>query len=162
MSNTMTKSSPAKVASRKARTAKPSSKRTRKSKTAPKVVAEKVRGAHRPATRKVSADRLRDTWNTTEMVDQFPGTQVPKTFRVLAERNEANARELYGGSKNTLQAVLDSWNRRFIDLAERNMNTSFDLAMGLVGARNLAEVIELQATYWQKLLGDVPSERRAR
>lgn len=157
----MTKSSPAKVASRKARTAKPSSKRTRKSKTAPKVVAEKVRRAHRPATRKVSADGLRDTWNTTELADQFPGTQGPKTFRVRAQRNVAHRRDLYEGS-NTLQAVLESWNRRFIDLAERNMNTSFDLAMGLVGARNLAEVMDLQATYWQKLLGDVSWERRAR
>jgi hypothetical protein len=36
-------------------------------------------------------------------------------------------------------------NRRFIDLAERNSNTGFDLATGLAGARNLAEVMELQA-----------------
>jgi hypothetical protein len=52
-------------------------------------------------------------------------------------------------------------NRRFIDLAERNMNTGFDFAMGLAGARNLTEVMELQATYWRKLLGDLQAERRA-
>ena len=153
---------------------KPTLKRTRKNKTAPKVVAEKVRGAYRATARKVFADGVRDTWNPTALLEQFPGTQVPNSFRVLAEQNVANTRELYEGSKNTLQAVLESWqksfgaagqgaaalNRRFIDLAERNLNTGFDLAMGLAGARNLAEVMELQATYWHKLLGDWQSERR--
>ena len=99
---------------------------------------------------------------------------MPNTFRVVAERNVAHARELYEGSKNTLQAVLESWqksfgaagqgaaalNRRFIDLAERNINTGFDLATGLAGARNLAEVMELQATYWHKLLGEFRTLRQ--
>ena len=79
----------------------------------------------------------------------FPAADCPDTFRVLAERNVAQTRELYEGSKNTLQAVLESWqksfgaagqgaaalNRRFIDLTERNINTGFDLATGLAGAR---------------------------
>ena len=130
---------------------------------------------HKPAA-KVAAEMVRDTHRkTTALVEQFPVTQVPDTFRVLAERNVAHTRELYEGSKNTLQAVLESWqksfgaagqgaaalNRRFTDLTERNMNTGFDLAMGLAGARNFAEVMELQATYWHKLLGDLHSERRA-
>jgi hypothetical protein len=113
--------------------------------------------------------------NSTALFAQFPGTQVPNTFTVVAERNAAYARELYEGSKNTLQGVLESWqksfgaagqsamavNRRFIDLAERNMNTGLEFAMGLAAARNLHEVMELQATYWQKLLGDLQPERRA-
>ena len=174
----MTKSSPRKVSSRKARTAtpKPTSKRTRKNKTAPKVVAEQMRSAYRATARKVSVAGVRDIRNSTALFEQFPGTQVPNTFRVVAERNVAHARELYEGSKNTLQAVLASWqksfgaagqgaaalNRRFIDLAERNINTGFDFAMGLAGARNVTEVMELQATYWQKLLGDLQAERGAR
>jgi hypothetical protein len=173
----MTKQSPRKVSSRKARTAtpKPTSKRTRKNKTAPKVVAEQVRSAYRATARKVSAAGVRDIRNSTALFEQFPGTQVPNTFRVVAETNVAHARELYQGSKNTLQAVVESWqksfgavgqgaaalNRRFIDLAERNMNSGFDFATGLVGARNLTEVMELQATYWQKLLGDLHAKRRA-
>ena len=171
----MTKSP--KVSPRKARiaTPKPSSKRTRKNKPAPKVVAEKVRGAYRATARKVSAEGVRDVWNTA-LLEQFPGTQVPNTFRVLAERNVAHTRELYEGSKNTLQAVLESWqksfgaagqgaavlNRRFIDLAERNINTGFDLATGLAGARNLAEVMELQAAYWSKLFGELQAHQRGR
>ena len=84
--------------------------------------------------------------------------------------------ELYEGSKNTLQAVLESWqksfgaagqgaaalNRRFIDLAERNINTGFDLATGLAGARNLAEVMELQAAYWRKLFGELRPHQAGR
>ena len=108
--------------------------------------------------------------------DPFRRSQVPDTFRVLAERNVAQVRELYEGSKNTLQAVLESWhksfgaagqgvaalNRRFIDRAERNINTGFDLATGLAGARNPAEVMELQAAYWSKLLGEFRPHQAAR
>ena len=172
----MTKSSAPKVASRKARTAKPklTSKRTGKAgdkrhKSAPKVVAEKVRGAYRAIAPKVSAEGDRNAWNTTALFEQFPGTEVPETFRVLAERNVAHTRELYEGSKNTLQAVLESWqksfgaagqgtaalNRRFVDLAERNINTGFDLATRLAGAKTLAEVMGLQAAYWRKLFGEL-------
>ena len=110
----MTKSSPRKVSSRKARTATPKpSKWTRKNKTAPKVVAEQVRSAYRATARKVSAAGVRDMRNSTTLFEQFPGTQVPNTFRVVAERNVAHARELYEGSKNTLQAVLESWQKSF-------------------------------------------------
>jgi len=172
----MTKSSTPKGASRKARTAKSSSKRTRKNKTAPKVVAEDVRGAYRATARKVSAETIRDTWNATALLEQFPGTQVPNTFRALAEQNVAHTRELYEGSKNTLQAVLESWqksfgaagqgaatlSRRFIDLAERNINTGFDLATGLAGARDFGEVMELHATYWRKLLGELRAHQGGR
>ena len=167
----MTKSSSPKGASRQARTAKSSSKRTRKNKTAPKVVAENV-----STVRKVSAEKVRDTLNATALLDQLPGTQVPNTFLALAEQNVAHTRELYEGSKNTLQALMESWqksfgaagqgaatlNRRFIDLAERNINTGFDLATGLAGARNLAEVMELQATYWRKLFGELQAHQRGR
>ena len=166
----MSKSSPPKLGSAKRRTATPklTSKRTRKNKTAPKVVAENVRGAYRATARKVSPDRVRDTWNPTALLEQSPSTQVPNTFRALAEQNVAHTRELYEGSKNTLQAVLESWqksfgaagegvaalNRRFIDLAERNINTGFDLATGLAGARNMAEIMELQSAYWRTVLGE--------
>jgi hypothetical protein len=131
---------------------------------------------HKPAA-KVAAEMVRDTHRkTTALFEQFPVTQVPDTFRVLAERNVAHTREVYEGSKNTLQAVLESWqksfgaagqgaavlNRRFIDLAERNINTGFDLATGLAGARNLTEVMELQAAYWRKLFGGLQAHQGGR
>ena len=149
----------------------------RKTRDANRKTASKGRGRagnkhHKPAAI-IAAERVRDTHRTTTaLFERFPGTQVPDTFRVLAERNVAHTRELYEGSKNTLQAVLESWqksfgaagqgaavlNRRFIDLAERNINTGFDLATGLAGARDFGEVMELQATYWRKLLGELRVE----
>jgi hypothetical protein len=72
--------------------------------------------------------------------------------------------------------VLESWqklfgaagqsamslNREFFGIAKRNINTSFDLASSLAGAKNLADVMQLQATYWRKLFGNVlvPTEER--
>jgi len=123
---------------------------------------------HRKPAAKVAAEMLRDTRRkTAAQFEQFRGPHVPDTFRVLAESNLAQTRELYERSKNTFQAVLESWqksfgaagqgaaalNRRFVDLAERNINTGFDLATGLAGARNLAEVMELHSAYWRKLFG---------
>lgn len=143
-------------------------KRNANPKTASKSTA-KAGNRHRKPAAKVAAEMVRETHRkTTALIEQFPGTQVPDTFRVLAERNVAHTRELYEGSKNTLQAVLESWqksfgaagegvvalNRRFIDLAERNINTGFDLATGLAGARNMAEIMELQSAYWRTVLGE--------
>ena len=163
----MTKSA-SKAPARKTRNANP--------KTASKGRGKAGNKHHKPAA-KVAAEMVRDTRRkTTAQFEQFRGPQVPDTFRVLAESNVAQTRELYEGSKNTLQAVLESWqksfgaagqgaavlNRRFIDLAERNINTGFDLATGLAGARNLAEVMELQAAYWRKLLGEFRTHQAAR
>jgi hypothetical protein len=41
-------------------------------------------------------------------------------------------------------------NRKIIEIAQRNLNSGFDLARSLAGAKNLAEIVELQAAYWQK------------
>ena len=144
-----------------------------KNKTAPKVVAEKVRGAYRATARKVSAERSAIHGTPPLFSSNFPARKCRTHSASLPNRNVAHTRELYEGSKNTLQAVLESWqksfgaagqgaavlNRRFIDLAERNINTGFDLATGLAGARNLAEVMELQATYWRKLFGELRAIR---
>lgn len=162
----MTKSA-SKAAARKTRNAK--------SKTASKG-GEKAGTRHSKPATKVATEMVRSNRKTTGLFEQFPVTQVPDTFRVLAERNVAQTRELYEGSKNTLQAVLESWqksfgaagqgaavlNRRFIDLAERNISTGFDLATGLAGARNLSEVMELQATYWRKLFGELRPHQAGR
>ena len=41
-------------------------------------------------------------------------------------------------------------NRKVMEIAQCNIDSGFDLAKSLAGAKNLAEVIELQATYWRK------------
>jgi hypothetical protein len=49
-------------------------------------------------------------------------------------------------------------NRRAIDIARRNINISFGLAERLAGAKNLAEAMELQTTYWRKQVGELASQ----
>jgi phasin len=93
-------------------------------------------------------------------------TPVPEAMRDLAERNIAQLRETYERSKDALEGVLQSWersfdatnqgavalNRKIIDIAQRNINSGFDLAKGLAGAKNVAEAMELQANFWRKQL----------
>ena len=81
-------------------------------------------------------------------------------------------REVYDRSKDaldasvaTLERTFDAagqgavaFNRKIIDLAQRNVNSGFDLAKSLAGAKNLSEMVELQVAYWQKLLGALTSQ----
>lgn len=99
--------------------------------------------------------------------DEFGGdTKVPEAVRALAENNIAQARQMYERSKDALEAVLASWessfdaasqgaaaiNRKVIEITQRNINSGFEYAKSLAGAKNLAEVMELQTAYWRKQL----------
>ena len=167
----MAKSAPRKVPARKARSAsKRSAKARDRNRQAPQKLAAKLRN-------NIGAETVRESHRMIDaQFEPFRQSQVPDTFRALAESNVAQAREMYESSKNTLQAVLESWqksfgaagqgaaalNRRVTDLAERNINTGFDFATDLAGARNFAEVMELQATYWRKLIGALQADQRGR
>ena len=175
----MTKSANRKVAARKARSAhsKKSSKRSTESRDKNQKTHQKVAAKRRNS---VAAETVRDTHRMIDaQYDQFRRSQVPDALRVLAERNVAQTRELYEHSKNTLQSVLESWqksfgsagqnavalSRRMIGVTGRNIDTGFDFVIGLGGARNLGEVMELQVAYWHKLGGALqiqPKTRAAR
>jgi hypothetical protein len=175
----MTKSANRKVAARKARSAhsKKSSKRSTEARVKNKKTHQKVAAKLR---NNVAAETVRETHRMIDaQYDRLSGSRLPDTLRVLAERNVAQTRELYEHSKNTFQAMLESWqksfgsagqnavalNRKMIDVTGRNMDTGFNFAMGLAGARNLGEVMELQAAYWRKLGGALqiqPKTRAAR
>jgi len=97
---------------------------------------------------------------------------VPQALRDLAEKNVTQMRETYERAKDALEAVFESWkrsfdaanqgavalNRKVIDIAQRNINSSFDLAKSLAGAKNLAEAMELQSTYWRKQLDTLTAQ----
>ena len=70
-----------------------------------------------------------------------------------------------------LEAVLESWerfvdagqgaialNRKAIEIARHNINTGFGLAMSLARAKNIAEIMELQAGYWRKQLSELAAQ----
>ena len=99
-------------------------------------------------------------------------TSVPEAVRAMAEKAVDQSREVYERSKDALDASVASlertldaagqgavaFNRKIIDIAQRNVNSGFDLAKSLAGAKNLAEMVELQAAYWQKLLDTLTSQ----
>lgn len=117
---------------------------------------------------KVATDKARDSFRkTAAQFEEFArDTEVPQAMRDLAERNIAQMRETYERSKDALEGVLQSWeksfdaagqgavalNRKIIDIAQRNINSSFDLAKKLAGAKNLAEAVEMQSSYWRNQL----------
>jgi phasin len=114
----------------------------------------------------VAAEKARDAYrNTTAQFENLAfDTPVSEAMRALAEKNLAQTRNAYEHSKDALEGALETLERSFdamgqgaialnhkvIDIAQRNINSGFDLAKSLAGAKNLAEVMELQAAYWRK------------
>jgi phasin len=101
-----------------------------------------------------------------------PDTSVPEAVRAMAEKTVAQTREVYDRSTEALDASVATvertfdavgqgavaFNRKFIDITQRNVNSGFDLAKSLAGAKNLSEMVELQVVYWQKLLDTLTSQ----
>jgi hypothetical protein len=89
---------------------------------------------------------------------------IPEALGAVAEKTVGQTREAYDSSKDALEASIATFERSFdaagwgaaafnhkiIDIARRNLNSGGDLATSLAGARNLAEIVKLQAAYWRK------------
>ena len=105
---------------------------------------------------------------TAAKQDNYRDVTTPETasetVQVMAEKAVDQSREVYDSSKHaldasvvTLERTFDAagqgavaFNRKIIEIGQRNVNSGFDLAKSLAGAKNLAEMVELQAAYWQK------------
>ena len=125
---------------------------------------------------RVAAERARDTFGKTaaQFEKSALDTPLPDAMRAVAEKNVAQTREAYERSKDALEAALETLERSFdalgqgttalnhkvIDIAQRNINSGFDLAVSLTAAKNLAEVIELQAAYWRKQFGALADQAK--
>jgi hypothetical protein len=106
----------------------------------------------------------------------FRGPEVADNFRILAEEKVLKARELLEVSRNSFQSIIESWhqtfgavgrsaaalNRKMIHTAERNMETSLDLALGLARARSFREAMELQAAFWGNVAGGHTTSPKSR
>ena len=104
--------------------------------------------------------------------DAAPDLAVPEAVRAMAEKTVAHTREVCDRSKDTLDTSLATvertfdaagqgavaFNRKVINIAQRNVNSGFDLAKSLAGAKNLTEMVELQVAYWRKLFATLPSQ----
>jgi phasin len=94
-------------------------------------------------------------------------TSIPGGVRTLAEKAVAQTRETYDRSTDAFEASVATFersfeaagqgaaefNRKIIDIARRNVDSAFDLAKSLAGAKSLADIVELQSAYWRKQLG---------
>lgn len=99
-------------------------------------------------------------------------TSIPESVRATVVKAVDQSREIYDRSRDaldasfaTLERTFDAagqgavaLNRKIIDIAQRNVNSGFDLAKSLAGAKNLSEMVELQAAYWQKQLNTLTSQ----
>lgn len=94
-------------------------------------------------------------------------TSVPEGVRALAEKTVAQTRQACDQSLDAFDASLTTFersfdaagqgaaafNRKIVDIARRNVDANFDLASSLAGARNLVDIVELQAAFWRKQFG---------
>jgi hypothetical protein len=146
-------------------------RKTARIKTTRKVGNGKAHRTDRKTASKVATEKARGTYRkTAARFEEFAyDAQMPESMRALAEKSVAQTREFY---VHSLEAVLESWerfvvaagqgtvalNRKAIDIALRNINTSFGLAERLAGAKNVAEAMELQTTYWRKQVGELAAQ----
>ena len=116
-----------------------------------------------------AADQARAVYrNMTDQLGHLGlDTAVPEGVRALAEKSVAQTRQAYDRSLDAFDASLTrfersfdaagqgaaAFNRKIVDIARRNVDASFDLATTLAGAKNLADIVELQSAFWRKQVG---------
>jgi phasin len=121
-----------------------------------------------------AADQARNAYrNVSAQLGQLGlDTSVPEAVRAIAEKSVAQTREFYDRSNDALDASVATFektfdaagqgaaafNRKIIDIAQRNINSGFDLAKSLAGAKNLADIAEVQAAYWRKMFATLTSQ----
>jgi len=101
---------------------------------------------------------------TTQLGHLGLNNAVPKAVRAMAEKSAAQIREINDRTKDALDTSIatfertfdgagqsaTAFNRKIVDIAKRNVNSVFDLAKSLAGAKKLTDIVKLQAAYWPK------------
>ena len=116
-----------------------------------------------PYTPQAAAEKARETFKkaSADFEAMARDATVPESVRALAEKTVTQTREAYEKAKDALEDAVDAlersfdaagqgaaaFNRKLIDITQRNLNSGFDLAKKLAGAKNLAEIVELQSTF---------------
>lgn len=89
---------------------------------------------------------------------------VPEAFRSAAEKMVTQSRDAYERTKDVMEDTVEmleesidkagqgtaELNRKLIELVQLNLNSSFDLAKELAGAKNVAEIVEFQTAFARK------------
>ena len=99
-------------------------------------------------------------------------TAIPEGVRTLAESTVDQTREAYDRSTDAFEASVASFeksfdaagrgaaafNRKIIDIAQRNLSSGFDLAKSLAGAKTLTDMVEVQTAFWRKQFGTMTAQ----
>ncbi|MDP2802859.1 MAG: phasin [Phreatobacter sp.] len=102
----------------------------------------------------------------------FAKAEVPAAMREATEKAVAQIKDGYAKMKaaaeettdlvedtySTASAGVKDFNLKALEAARSNMNAGFDHARDLMGAKSLAEVIELQTAYARKLFETVQTQ----
>ena len=123
---------------------------------------------------RAAADQAREAYRnvTAQIVSSVSSPTIPEGVRALAEKTVAQSCQVYDHSSDAFDASVATFertfdaagqgaaafNRKIIDISRRNLNFAFDLATSLAGAKNLAEIVELQRDHWQKQRGVLTSQ----
>lgn len=89
---------------------------------------------------------------------------VPEAMRSVAEKMVTQSREAYENTKDAMEDTVEMFeqsidkagqgaaaiNRTFIDIAQANLNSGFDLVKALAGAKNVTEIMEYQTAFARK------------
>ena len=99
-------------------------------------------------------------------------TAIPEGVRALAESTVDQTREAYDRSTDAFEVSVATFeksfdtagrgaaafNRKIIDIAQRNLSSGFDLAKSLAGAKTLTDMVEVQAAFWRKQFGTMTAQ----
>ena len=122
-----------------------------------------------------AADQARNAYRsvTAQLGLLALDTAIPEALgEAVAEKTMGQTREAYDRSKDALEASITTFessfdvagwgaaafNHKIIDIARRNLNSGIDLANSLAGAKNLAEIVELQTAHWRKQFDTLTSQ----
>lgn len=125
------------------------------------------------AARREAVSNVRETSHKSSgQIVFLLANPFPQATREFAEKTVVQTREAFDRSNVALEAAVDTLersfdaaaqgafalNRKIIEIARQNLDSSFDLAKQLAGAKNLAEIVELQSAYWQKQVEALTSQ----
>ena len=94
---------------------------------------------------------------------------MPASLRELVETTVSQTRSFYQQSADAFQEAFESWessldaagqgavalNHKIVDIADRNIRNSFDLATRLLASKNLADALEVQTAYWRRQFSEL-------
>jgi hypothetical protein len=112
----------------------------------------------------LAADAAREAYRKTmAQFDLALEAPVPENVRAIAEKALTETRDVYERAKDRLESDLETLertidaagqgattlNRKIIDIAQRNVNSGFELAKSLTGVRRASEMVEVHVGYWR-------------